>query len=98
MFYFVAFALAATVQSLQYGPGSPVLGDPRLVGIKSNPFADVMRLPIKMKQCRAATHYNADAIFDQSFVCPKNKLPATWPANDTDRFFIPLPEFPYYAQ
>jgi hypothetical protein len=98
MFYFVAIALAASVQSIEYGPGSPLVGDPRLVGIKANPFADAMRLPIQMKQCRAASHYNADAIFDQSFICPKNKLPATWPVNDTDRFFIPDNQFPYFAQ
>ncbi|XP_061171274.1 uncharacterized protein LOC133180834 [Saccostrea echinata] len=99
MFYFFVLALAATVQSVMYGPGAPLSSDPRLTGVNANPFADFMRLPIQMKQCRATTHFNADAIFDQSFVCPKNiKRPQNWPITSTDRFFIPDPELQGYAQ
>nr|XP_022344606.1 uncharacterized protein LOC111137438 [Crassostrea virginica] len=99
MFYFYLLALVATAQSVMYGPGAPVSGDPRLTGVTTNPFAQFMKLPIQMKQCRPVTHFNVDAIFDQSFVCPKNvDLPQRWPTNNFERFFVPSVDLPGYQQ
>ena len=99
MFYFYLLALVATAQSVMYGPGAPVSGDPRLTGVTTNPFAQFMKLPIQMKQCRPVSHFNVDAIFDQSFVCPKNvDLPQRWPTNNFERFFVPSVDLPGYQQ
>lgn len=99
MFYLVLLAVTASVHSVMYGPGSPVSGDPRLAGVSTNPFANFMKLPISMKSCRPASQYSVDAIFDRSFLCPKNiDMPRNWPTTPKGRFFVPDQQYPTYQQ
>eukprot|EP00105_Crassostrea_gigas_P030496 XP_011452816.1 PREDICTED: uncharacterized protein LOC105346062 [Crassostrea gigas] len=99
MFYLVLLAVTASVHSVMYGPGAPVPVGPRLDGVSTNPFAGYMTLPIKRQGCQPASKYNVDAIFDRSFLCPRNtQMPQNWPTTVQNRFFIPDQQFQDYQK
>lgn len=99
MFYLVLLAVTASVHSVMYGPGAPLPVGPRLDGVSTNPFAGYMTLPIKRQGCQPASKYNVDAIFDRSFLCPKNtQMPQNWPTTVQNRFFIPDQQFQDYQK
>lgn len=99
MFYLVLLAVTASVHSVMYGPGAPLPVGPRLDGVSTNPFAGYMTLPIKRQGCQPASKYNVDAIFDRSFLCPRNtQMPQNWPTTVQNRFFIPDQQFQDYQK